>query len=450
MKTLLAVTLFFFSQANYAEDLNQLCAQDICGAPRENFSTYYHPGNLNQYSTPESRVRLPEVTELAQTGLARKIEYTQKLLMAFDRSSLPRNFDLLDNSVLSTLKNSIQFSDPEVYEAAGGESECQAECRKVLKNFVLSAKFSGLLDVFSKEAESPDLAEAVFTCQTMYLSTQPLPEITEDAELTKDLTEKITLLTQTLFGEDAADHFHQYVTEKLKYNRDTFTNSEEYFFENLRSLLDLNFDPNQTQKNHLEQILSTLSMEDGKLHLFSRTCADHRMGIGGDGFSSEEDTIYISPFSRMFPKIGKAVLGHELGHVLTSEISRKNLGLPAYEKMVKLRQCVNSQSPGETRNYPYDANSFQDDLLTTEEDTADVIGQYLFPKEAVLDKCALLRTSADGKKYLKTSLQNSASENHSSALLRVIRARYNSGSPLPLSCQRLLTGNKDVVLKRCL
>lgn len=154
-----------------------------------------------------------------------------------------------------------------------------------------------------------------------------------------------------------------------------------------------------------------------------------------DSIPLENDTMTLSLKTCRYHKAGRFVVAHELGHALGYAFHKEGLSKESLEAYRKTRECASGMSP--VKGTPR-FNLHPGDVLTTEEDMADIIAFKTTRGEKELGTCVLL-TSKDGDYYQtygeRLSLEVVENKTHSPSFVRLIREAIYKSERLPKTCE---------------
>ena len=163
----------------------------------------------------------------------------------------------------------------------------------------------------------------------------------------------------------------------------------------------------------------------------------------GDDFDPNRDNIQVSAFSCSYEQLGKQVLAHEIGHALSWLVRNKKLSGLSAKSYLAQRKCVRNNVVNENTKSKMDDFGHPGDLLTTEEDMADIISYRSFIDEPGLYECSMLDYVFDRSSYDEPTLDQDEDDTHSSGLLRVLREAQFKKRSVPDSCKDVLKSNES-------
>lgn len=167
--------------------------------------------------------------------------------------------------------------------------------------------------------------------------------------------------------------------------------------------------------------------------------------VGQDVGASTFD-IMISPLT--LAQNAEAVLAHEIGHFITTSLRSHPLSSPSMQKLVRLRSCLSSMHPGETRPGT-GLNSISGDRHYTDEDFGDWMAASLGYNTEYLG-CDLGRMLDIGSRAPeRTLVQTVTNDAHSTDVFRLLHTRTIQGTKIPQVCRELLAQTPEEQPKKC-
>lgn len=170
----------------------------------------------------------------------------------------------------------------------------------------------------------------------------------------------------------------------------------------------------------------------------------------GEDIDPTKDNIMVSKFSCTHLGHGKDVLAHEMGHAMSFAFNEKKLSEESLKEFLKVRACANSHHRQPSLQAPYPDLTHPGDILTTEEDTADLVSYMAFHDDGLVFECALLETNPEQTRYTHLGLENPyASDPHSAPLFRALQEATHKGHTIPESCNKLIQENTKFGFEKC-
>ncbi len=180
--------------------------------------------------------------------------------------------------------------------------------------------------------------------------------------------------------------------------------------------------------------------------MYERSCGGpSSINLLTDGL--DELNIHVSPFSCEHPLLGSQILAHELGHVVSSLINNTaGMSQETKNNFVKLRKCSVSEK-NSNPNPPSYATDFiyPGDILTSEEDTADLFSYALAIDNKNFKGCAI----KPNRNY-STVAEYDDDDEHSSSLVRLmVELQYKNPSRITEACGEVIKRTKSKITKKC-
>lgn len=435
------------------EDELQLCATDLCGAPSSVTSQYLTNEKFEEFMTAEALPRLREVETVAREQLGKALERNRKFFGAVDELvKLNRHipdFDNWNDEKWKAFAGGLVRSDYQLFiKIFPGKTDnyeeisaCDSQCRSLIKNHV-SEFYRSKYGVLKTSAVGAGMIEEVFPkCLSMFamvgskLSDKDASEPFFQ-EVRKTFSEKIS----PFMSQHSRDAWKEYSSVQLQNIYGEHSKTTDEFIAEFRA-----WKPIETIKTGAEDLF--LTMKDEFYDTFDPNkmspagnlyqCLDFT-SLGWDSFSPDyngKDVIAVSPFSCTYRAQGAGFHSHELGHALSEAFRTDKLSSSSKDWFIKKRECVRLSDPSEPAA---EEDSFTGDKLSTEEDHADAMEYFVQKNSGVLGNCSLLPQNSERSSFLRLSLDQDGVENHSPALLRIIREAKAKGKTIPPSCKAIL------------
>lgn len=384
----------------------------------------------------ESRAKVlelwKEVSDLPIISATRE-ELVKKLenLNQLDHDELHRNYQLLTET-----KRTIKGGSP----ASTTDPRCDnADCRKIMMEF-LEKKYKELSQKMARTIEPHTISEDKIkdrakTCLANSIARQ---ERIKKAEVfRKELPRVIEeFITKGMSNSSAHSitAFRNFLNHKVEFSlgdHKPLALAEELEIYNVPG------NPEKKLNKFQSLIWSPLT--------FLEECLP--LGAGKDQVVQREGNLdlQLSYFSCSTEGVGKQIMAHELGHVLSYAISKGHLSPGTKEHFLKARECVTKRHKYPTSGPHYDY-AHPTDFLHSEEDHADFIAAQVYPTDG-LSLCSLLDQSTDREKYVVDLAK--ASGPHSNSLLRVLWQASSRNKKLPKSCEDILKTQDNYDLRSC-
>ena len=268
-------------------------------------------------------------------------------------------------------------------------------------------------------------------------------DIDKFRELLPDVKKEFLRTGMADFSEHSRSAFKEYLDKKVSFKFD---------FEERGSPLTLLNTP--SDRNIEQDLLQYLSRNDSAEYYepFSglKVCESFNEASMSDAFYAadlankggdhhavplEKDTVTLSLQTCRYHKAGEFVVAHELAHALSYALHKEGLSKSSLEAYRKTRECARGMSP-EKAQPKY--NLHPGDVLTTEEDMADIIAFKTTRGEKSLGTCVLL-TSKNGDYYQTfgepLSLDVPQGKTHSLSFVRLVREAIYKTEQLPKTCE---------------
>ncbi len=165
-----------------------------------------------------------------------------------------------------------------------------------------------------------------------------------------------------------------------------------------------------------------------------------------DRANQQTEVFYASWVSVRYPNFGKAVMAHEMGHILDAFLKAGDASHVSFQKYIETNKCITARHPeaDSKQSIIYTVNTkgpmgerVKEELqvaLYNSEDFADLISAMAFPKINLA--CGLM---FGGEQDPNLSIVNSSSgDPHSSALFRALNMNGIANDSLPEVCQNAL------------
>ena len=173
--------------------------------------------------------------------------------------------------------------------------------------------------------------------------------------------------------------------------------------------------------------------------------------ILNDIFEHEDMQIIVSPFSCEHHLSGKEILGHEFGHAISYIIGNtEGMSDETKKSHIKLRACSGSEIASIKAEVETDESipSFAGDYLTTEEDTADLLGFSLSKNIDQFVGCTLI---TDGDNYSYLSMIADDKSPHTPPIVRLmIELQYKNPAKINGACAEVIKRSKSKINNKCL
>ena len=170
-----------------------------------------------------------------------------------------------------------------------------------------------------------------------------------------------------------------------------------------------------------------------------------------DGFEHEDMQIIVSPYSCEHHHSGKEILGHEFGHAVSYIIGNtEGMSEETKKNHIKLRDCSGSETASIKKEVEIGDEfipSFPGDYLTTEEDTADLLGFSLSDSKDHFVGCSLI---TDGTNYSNISINADDESPHSPAVVRLmLELQYKNPAKINAACAEVIKRSKSKINNKC-
>lgn len=158
-------------------------------------------------------------------------------------------------------------------------------------------------------------------------------------------------------------------------------------------------------------------------------------------FIRGEDKMLTGFVNYFFPEHGKQIFAHELAHALSEQFTRNRLSSSSYQKYRELRNCATKRFKfDDTDTLARDLNRsyHENDKLSSEENTADLIAYKVFQSDPTIALCLQIGPSKRGGTQYRNLRMIDLEDNYSPPFLRIIMEAIHKRIELPESCQQIV------------
>lgn len=380
-----------------------------------------------------------------------------------------KDFDSRDISLydMSDFEIALKNSN-EGYKIVNAPVTCkdEAACQKIFENHLSSnKKVNNIISSLKRDLNDPELLkQEKLKCNAGIINASSNTSSEKNAKalfakVKKKMEEKVFSRFSTRSRGIIKRHFDNGINANSE-NSDSLrqVGEEDFSLRELDAAVKENLTQNITNQEDAYYELVKMQ-ESGVYDVGMSLCQDgqniawdafmpHKNFEGDETLSSaygEMDQMFVSPFTTLNEKTGRAIVAHELGHAMSHIFQDVGMSESSAATYNKIRQCA-------TGNYLENTKKDGSEGRNTEEDTADLIAYMTYENEKEVFLCALLQPSNDNQSYVNLEfLQENAQDSHSTSLYRAYLEAVNKGLPTPVSCQKSFERHADVLgAKKCI
>lgn len=428
----------------------------------------YNSGSVQEYANEkEETVIAKEYYSLVKKSYME----IRKTIPADQRKELDervKDFDRRDISLYDVSEFEIGISNSsERYKTVNAPATCKDEgaCQKIFENYLSSNKnISNILSSLKKDLNDPEvLKQEKLKCNAGIInaSSNASNEKTAKAIFTKvkkQMEEKVF----SKFSTHSREVIKRYFDSGINANHENSDSPRATGEEDSLRELDIAAKENLTQNIATQEDAynELVKLQDSGVYDVGMSLCQDGQSMAWDAFMphknfeedetlssvyGEMDQMFVSPFTTLNEKAGRAIVAHELGHAMSHVFQDADMSESSAATYKKIRQCA-------TENYLENTKTDGSEGRNTEEDTADLIAYMTYESEKEVFLCALLRPSDDNKSYVNLEfLEKNTQDSHSTSLYRAYLEAVNKGLPTPVSCQKSFELHSDVLrAKKCI
>lgn len=371
-------------------------------------------------------------------------------------------------------KNQIHISKTGEVPDNSGRASCSSEiCKKGIKDFLKSKDFDELYKTLEKRnSKEKNVEKKLMYCKSN-LAMAGLKDYDASAFYASfpKIQRKFMRSVFKKYSKESKGKFNSYLNNYLNisFSPDVSAKSVDEFIEGIHESFEYSEDSQGPRaepdtKMLISEMMRKVQGDYVNPYVDLDFCEDGVRATAWDGFATRnmikkgdvslmgsdidprKDNIMLSKFSCTHPQHGKSIMAHEMGHALSHIFSLKKLSKESYDKFLKLRECASKRyKDGGLAPAKLDF-SHENDMLRTEEDTADLISYLVYPDNPTPRDCTLLRPSADGESYERLNIINSNKQDpHSSGFLRVLQEAVHKKMIIPDSCKEVIKNYDDQI-----
>lgn len=380
-----------------------------------------------------------------------------------------KDFDRRDITLYDVSEFEIGISNGSAgYKTVNAPAGCKDEvaCQKIFENYLSSKKnVSNILSSLKKDLDNPEvLKQEKLKCNAGIINASSNASNEKNAKaifakVKKQMEEKVFSKFSAHSREIIKRYFDNNINANNEKSETLHMAGEE---DSTLRELDVASTENLTQNvaTQEEAYYELVKLQDSGVYDVGMSLCQDGQSIAWDSFMphknfeedealssvyGEMDQMFVSPFTTLNEKAGRAIVAHELGHAMSYVFQDADMSQSSAATYQKIRQCA-------TENYLENTKKDGSEGRNTEEDTADLIAYMTYQNEKEVFLCALLRPSMDNKSYVNLEfLEQNTQDTHSTSLYRAYLEAINKGLPAPVSCQKSFERHADVLrAKKCI
>jgi hypothetical protein len=380
-----------------------------------------------------------------------------------------KDFDRRDISLYDVSEFEVGLSNSSAgYKTINTPATCKDEvaCQKIFEDYLSSNKnISNILSSLKKDLNDPEvLKQEKLKCNAGIINASSNASNEKNAKAIFAKVKK--QMEETVFSKFSA---HSREIIKRNFDNNINANNEKAVSHQtegdedstLREL-DIAANENLTQSIATQEDAynELVKLQDSGVYDIGMSLCQGGQSVAWDAFQpyknfEEDETLsaayggmdqmFVSPFTTLNEKAGRAIVAHELGHAMSYIFQDADMSESSSATYKKIRQCA-------TENYLENTKTDGSEGRNTEEDTADLIAYMTYQNEKEVFLCSLLQPSSDEKSYVNLEfLEKNTQDPHSTSLYRVYLEAINKGLPAPVSCQKSFERHADVLrAKKCI
>lgn len=422
-------------------DIFQKCAVDLCGPAneRQGLINSEYIQFLSDSKDMNKRVTVnPEISnkfnKKARSIITKAIKNIKEILKVIENKSQNLNPQQSQDWDKITKRITPYYTKP--------SKEITVYHPKTPKDNLLS--FDQFLKQFIQQADSnTDEQHYLKYCESLYAvlikQYQQIKKYKKDIKRYKD---KFLNTVFADYSEASRQQFANYINNTLTIDIPK-ADGEKQFIDHINSIVTAT-KKNASGKFNFSTIMKVIS-ESGSI------CPSYITSkrIGGSAFYiSESNEILIGFLAYGFPEYGKQIFVHELAHVFSEQFTEGKLSQSSYKRYRQLRSCAKKRFTFDDSDIEARKNNIyhENDKLTTEENTADLISHLVFQNEPTIALCLQTGPSErDSTKYANLKIIGSARDQYSPPFLRIIMEAIHKRKKLSPACQQVVDMYKDRV-----
>jgi hypothetical protein len=434
----------------------------------EKFSKY-NSGSVQEYANEkEESVLAKEYFSLVKKSYME----IRKSIPADQRKELDervKDFDRRDLSLYDVSEFEVGLSNSSAgYKTINTPATCKDEvaCQKIFEDYLSSNKnISNILSSLKKDLNDPEvLKQEKLKCNAGIINASSNASNEKNAKaifakVKKQMEEKVFSRFSAHSREIIKRNFDNNINAN---NEKAVSHQTEGDDDSTLRELDIAANENLTQSIGTQEDAynELVKLQDSGVYDIGMSLCQEGQSVAWDAFmpykNFEEneilseayggmDQMFVSPFTTLNEKAGRAIVAHELGHAMSYIFQDADMSESSAATYKKIRQCA-------TENYLENTKTDGSEGRNTEEDTADLIAYMTYQNEKEVSLCALLRPSSDEKSYVNLEfLEKNGQDPHSTSLYRAYLEAINKGLPAPVSCQKSFERYADVLrAKKCI